>query len=297
MAKKIICGILLSIILWLAFVWCKYLFFQKDYSQEQVNTTFNKLGLQPPQFDSVHLGNKQIFYLTNNLNEQSSAEKPYLFLLNDSGKSSTFFLRYFKDTNISSNYHLIAIDRIGFGKTISEENLDYNTHINLFQKSIQNILKKEDYNNQPLNFISSGSSGMAGILAYDAVPSNHTKSFIFYPKIDPRFIASKGLSKLIISLDFLFPKGFVKKQKDFLFWDILRDEDQLKWFMKAKHSEDEIRKTEKDYKGIYFMVTNKWFENKINEITKSKNFAVEAIKRRSIYRQPTFVQEEIEKLK
>ena len=36
---------------------------------------------------------------------------------------------------------------------------------------------------------------------------------------------------------------------------------------------------------------------KINEITKSKNFAVEAIKRRSIYRQPTFVQEEIEKLK
>lgn len=295
MAKKIICGILVTIIVWIAFVWCKYIFFKKEYSQQEINTTFNDLGLNPPIYDSIHLGENEIYYLTNKANKQSVDSKPFLFLLHDSGKNAAFFLRYFKDQNINQNYHLIAIDRIGFGKTIANEDMSYHNKVSIFQKSIQHILSKEELQDQKLNFISSGSSSMAGILAYDSYANKNTKTFIFYPKIDPRFIASKLLSELFVSFKILFPEGFIKKQKDLLFWDFVRNEDQVTWLNKAKIKEEKIGKENKDYKGVYFMVTNKSFEHKVNEITSSKSFVIEAVKRRSIYRKPDFVKNIIEK--
>ncbi len=161
---------------------------------------------------------------------------------------------------------------------------------------VNEILQKEGFQSEEINIVSSGSSALSAMVSYNGIAMKQAKAIMFYPKIDPRFFASRGFSQLIVSCEAIFPKYYVEKQRDFLFWDMMRDEHRDDMFNKTKFIENEVIKSYPNYKALYFLMTNKSFEEHLNQITGSNNFKVEAIKRRNIYRNPDFVIKEIQKL-
>lgn len=301
MLKRILVWTLTFFVGWIAFLWIKYTFFNKVYSQPEINSIFNNESLTPPEYDSVTSDGYQIYYLSNKKQAQANhAKKPFLILLHDSGKNSGHFLRYFKNPDFNKNFRIIAMDRVGFGKTrilfpAKDSILNHNNQL-ISQHFLKDVLKNEGYQDEEVRILSTGSASMAGLKAYLGISSPKVKVLMFYPKIDPRFIASRWISECISQspLKILFPTTYINKHKDLLFWDKVRNEERNQWFRLARMRELELRKEKPDYSAMCFFVTHSSFESKINEIAGKNFFKTHEVKRRSIYRKPEFVYQEMQ---
>ncbi len=300
MLKRILVWTLIFFVGWLAFLWIKYTFFNKVYSQPEINSIFAEESLTPPEYDSVNSDGYQIYYLSNKKKVQNEAKKPFLILLHDSGKNSGHFLRYFKNQDFNKNFRIIALDRVGFGKTrilfpAKDSILNPKNQL-VSQHFLEDVLKNEGYQDEEVRILSTGSAAMAGLKAYLGVASPKVRVLMFYPKIDPRFFASRWISECIAQspIKAIFPSGYINKHKDLLFWDQVRNEERNQWFKLARMKEMEIRKEKPDYSAMCFFVTHSSFESKINEIAGKNFFKTHEVKRRSIFRNPEFVYQEMQ---
>ncbi|MDL1914245.1 MAG: hypothetical protein FDW93_06970 [Bergeyella sp.] len=296
------------LLLWLAYIWGSNLLFNKNYSQRELDIIFSRAGVLAPKMDSITLEGFHVYYLTNESPSihLSKSSKPYLILLHDSGRNSGYFIDYFLNEEISKKFHIIAIDRIGFGKTHRASD---NKNIQEFSpetrilnsKIIKSILNREGRRSEQVRIISTGSSALVAVKAYTYMEDLATKAYLFYPKVDPRFFASRGFSKLVTyePVSYLFPRNFVNKHKDLLLWDVPRDEKREELFDSLFRTEEKIlnnnfiKPSLADYEPVYFFVTHHKFKDKIKDITGKGKFKVVTIKRKSIYHRPRFIVNEI----
>jgi hypothetical protein len=314
MFKKIIFGFIAFVLVWILFIWAKYYIFYPSYSQEDINTIFKKENLKAPVYDSINLRGYSIHYLTNKANDnavsnqETNKKKPYLFLIHDSGKNSGYFLDYFKNKEINKIFHIIAVDKIGFGEThfIKSESEDQNE----FGKDLdyvasvmtKEILKNEGQYLEEVRIVTTGCAGLAGLKAYSWADLTNVKVFMFYPETEPRFFGSIFFSKLISSpfLSFLFPRPFVSKQEDLLLMDKSKGEERKTLFEGAKISENKGINSDgpmfpagKGFKSIFFMVADKKAKERIENIIETNNFLVEEVDKKNIYTSPDFVLDKI----
>ncbi|WP_261512869.1 hypothetical protein [Chryseobacterium paludis] len=314
MFKKIIFGIIAFLLVWILFIWGKYYFFYPSYSQEDINTIFKKENLKAPVYDSINIRGYSIHYLTNKANDdvitnqETRKKKPYLFLIHDSGKNSGYFLDYFKNKEINKIFHIIAVDRIGFGKSHfikseSEdqkefgEDLDYVTSV-----MPKEILKNEGQHLEEVRIVTNGCAGLLGLKAYNWADLTYVKVFMFYPETEPRFFGSIFFSKLISSpfLSFLFPRDFVSKHQDLLLMDDSKGQGRKTLFENAKISENKGISSDgpmfpagKGFKSIFFIVANKKAKEQTENIIETNNFLVEEADKKNIYKDPGFVLDKI----
>ncbi|BAP32785.1 uncharacterized protein CHSO_3748 [Chryseobacterium sp. StRB126] len=324
MLKKITLGILAFILIWIAFIWTKYHFSYPDYSQEDINNIFKKENLKAPVYDSINLRGYSIRYLTNRGNEnvapnpETGRKKPYLFLVHDSGKNSGYFLDYFKNKDINTIFHVIAVDRIGFGGTHLPKRESNGNEIFPMEKeefgekadyvtSIipSEILKQERQHIEEVRIVTNGCSGLLGAKAFNWMSLSVVKAFMFYPETEPRFIGSMAFSKLISSpvLSFLFPRAFVNKHKDLLLIDDMRGKDRKSLIDNAKYSEDKNFEREenlyykrnegKRLKSLFFMMSDESKKKQTEKMIGTGQFSVQTIDKVDIYTQPQFVFDKI----
>lgn len=324
MLKKITLGILAFFFIWIVFIWTKYHFLYTSYSQEEINNIFKKENLKAPVYDSIHLRGYTIRYLTNRGNENVSPnpatgrKKPYLFLMHDSGKNSGYFLDYFKNKDINKIFHVIAVDRIGFGGTYLPKRESNGNEILPMEKeefgekadyvsSIipKEILKQERQHIEEVRIVANGCSGLLGAEAFNWMDLSIVKSFMFYPETEPRFIGSVLFSKLISNpvISFLFPRAFVSKQKDLLLLDDMKGKGRERLIDNAKYSEDKNFEREenlysghyggKKLKSLFFMMSDKNKKEKVEKMIGTGQFSVQVIDKVDIYTQPQFVLDKI----
>lgn len=314
MFKKIIFGIVALLLVWILFIWAKYYFINPSYSQEEIDSIFKKENLKAPVYDSINLRGYSIHYLTNKANDnvvsnqETNKKKPYLFLMHDSGKNSSYFLDYFKNKEINKIFHVIAVDRIGFGKTNfikseSEDQNEFGEDLNYVTSVMaKEILKNEGQYLEEVRIVTTGCAGLVGLKAYNWADLPFVKIFMFYPETEPRFFGSIFFSKLISSpfLSFLFPRDFVSKHQDLLLMDDSKEEGRKTLFENAKISENKGISSDgpmfpagKGFKSIFFMVADKRAKERIESIIETNNFLVEKVDKKDIYKNPEFVLDKI----
>lgn len=323
MIKRIILSLTAISCLWLVFIWAKYHFFYTSYSQKEISSIFEKEKLKAPVYDSIDLRGYSVHYLTNKANDEvtpnqeTGKRKPYLFLIHDSGKNSNYFLNYFKNKELNKVFHIIAVDRIGFGKTYLTKSENENSVFAREEKEFgdkadyvtsimaNEILKKEGQHLEEVRIVTTGCSGLLGLKEYSWANLSVVKVFMFYPETEPRFFGSVFFSKLISSplLSFVFPRAFVSKQKDLLLLDSSKGKDRKMLKENAKTSENKVINSEgsmysgastaKEFKSIFFVVPNNKTKEQVEEMIGSNNFYVEDAEKKNIYTNPEFVLEKI----
>lgn len=310
--KKLLLLILGIFALWFLFIWSKYDFFYSNPTQEKIENIFLKEKLTPPELDSINLRGYSIKYLTNRKNrdtdyDQNNKRKPYLVLLHSSEKNATHFLDYFKNEDIMDKFHIIAIDRLGFGKTNfhKPEDRDY-----IFEQEkeefgdmadyisgimVRDILKREGCHLEEVRILSEGSSGIIGLEAYRYSHFSSVKIFLFNSSLEKRFFISKAFSKMVASnlISPLFPRPFVSKQQDLLLLDKSKESEFEKIVNYAKISEDDVNKNEgymyrsmgTMFKSVFFIGISGNEEKRIKSISGDSNFFFER-KGFNIYKYP-----------
>lgn len=311
--KKLLQLTLGLLILWFLFIWSKYNFFYSNPTQESIENTFTKEKLTPPEIDSVNLRGYSIKYLTNKKNrttesDENGKRKPYLVLLHNSEKNAISFLDYFKNKEITDKFHIIAIDRLGFGKTTFNKPDDKNY---IFEQEkeefgemadyvssymVHHILENEGHHLEEVRIVSDGNSGIIGLEAYRHEYLSFSKVLLFNADLQKRFSVSKFFSKIIVSdwVSFLFPKPFVSKHQDLLLLDKSKDDegfDRLITF--GKTSENDVNRDEgymyhsmgKIFKSIFFIGIKSKDEKRVKSISDDSNFIFEN-KGFDIYKNP-----------
>lgn len=87
--------------------------FMQPKSQDAIDKSFSETSLSAPKYHTMTLkSGKKIGYIT-----APNPNKPVFLMLHGSPGSSTDFLNYFKNEYLRSNYEMISIDRLGFGKS------------------------------------------------------------------------------------------------------------------------------------------------------------------------------------
>ncbi|WP_300672612.1 hypothetical protein [Soonwooa sp.] len=306
------------VVLWFLYIWVQYHFLYKSYSQEEINSIFKKENLEPPVYDSIFLRGYQIYYLTNKLNRNveldpnTNKRKPYLVLLHDGGKSSNYFLDYFKNKNTNSRYHIIAIDRLGFGKShfikpeseqyiFPPDKVEYGEHAE-YVNSIapKEILGQEGQHLEETRIVSDGKTAYVGLRAYNSNYLSFVKTFLFYPDLDKRSSIAKFFSKTVAMqpISYLFPRAFVNKHRDLIMLDEPKDRADDNTLGNAKYSEDQANEgyNNLNMKTVFFITDNEKEKQKIRkDIGNDKNFIIDVEKKESIYTNPSFVNDIIMK--
>lgn len=282
------------VIVWFVFIWVKYHFAYKNPSIEEIQEEFRKENLTAPEEDSIQMRGYSIHYLTNNLNDNVEGDElgyknPYLVLLHDAGKNSTNFLEYFKDRELNQKFHIIAIDRIGFGKShfieaAEDEEVDYNYYEKkefgemadvVTRSMVAEILDDERHHFEEVRIVSEGKSAMAGILGYQSKYLSFSKLMMFNGSYSGRFFTGKLLSNLVSAFSFLFPRPFVSKHKDLIFLDKFKENEKFENLIDfgdyAKKSEMEsqgfIYKSEKtEFEPWFFYGTSKSDKKRIRSV-------------------------------
>lgn len=308
--KKILLISFSIILIWILFIWSKYSFFYPNLTQDEINKVFTNEKIKAPEFDSINIRGYNIKYLTNKKNREIKYDqkaKPYLVLLHDSGKNSTFYLDYFKDKSINEKFHIIAIDRLGFGKTnfkkpedgdyiFEQEKEEFGKMAEYTSGNMVNfILENEGHHLEEVRIISEGNSGIIGLEEYRYEYLSFSKVFLFNPNLEKRFFLSKIFSKIITSKIFsaAFPRPFVSKHKDLLMLDKYKETgfDGLITF--AKDVEDDENKdpgykfhaSGKQFKSVFFIGISDGEEKRVKSVSGNSNFYFEK-KGFDIYKNP-----------
>lgn len=330
--KKIALSISVILIVWMGFIWSKYSFFYKNYSQEEINEIFKNEHVEAPVYDSIYVRGYQIYYLTNKKNKYTTKKeykKPYLLLMHDSGDNSSHFIEYFKNKKLNELFHIIAPDRIGFGKThlvpkeerrykssyISREDKEFGTEQDFISSVFpKRILDEEWHYIDEIRMVYNGYTSILGFQAYKNEYLSFNKMILFNPKFGDRFTISKYYSKFVNLpyVNLLFPRPYLNKHKDLLYIDDIR-KNKLKSSLEfAKDIEDERNNNEnmiytkkpdgtKEYikprrkaKFIFLKINNENSKEDIEEYVNSKKYFVfDKIEKRDFYSSPEFVLKEI----
>jgi hypothetical protein len=281
---------------WYVFIWCKFHFFNKAISQEEINKEFAVLKMQAPLYDSVYIRGYSIKYISNKKNfsekgDQFGKKKPYLVLLHNSDKNAGYFLDYFKNKALNTKFHIIAVDRIGFGNTSFKKSDQKNS---LFQQeekefgkmadyasgtAVKEILNAEGQYMEEVRIIADGSGGMAGLQAYLYESLSFSKVFLFYPDLSSRFLVSKVFSKIMVSpiVAWSFPKAYTSKHNDLLLADQNKRDNFEKLIKNVQFSENREGKENgymypKGFKSVFFLGLSKNEQERIAKISGEKNF-------------------------
>jgi len=278
------------------FIWCKFHFFKKVYTQEEINKEFAALKIDAPLYDSVNIRGYSIKYISNKKNysvkgDEFGKKKPYLVLLHNSDKNAGYFIDYFKNKTLNQKFHIIAIDRIGFGNSTFKKP---ETEGTLFQQekkefgnmadyasgiSVKDVLDAEGQYMEEVRIVADGSGGMAGLTAYLYKSLSFSKVFLFDPEIHDRFFLSKIFSKIVISpvLSPTFPRAYVSKHHDLLLADDYRGKEFAKLIKNVQSSENR-EATENSYmypkgfKSVFFFGLSDKEQLSITEISGKSNF-------------------------
>ena len=300
------------LLFWFLFIWSKYHFFYSNPDQNDIDKIFASEKMTSPQFDSIYSRGYNIKYLTNKKNyttvsDKNGKRKPYLVLLHDAGKNATCFLDYFKNKELTDKFHIIAIDRLGFGKTsfkkpdgknyiFEQEKTEFGNLADYVSGSmVHDILEKEGHYLEEIRIVSEGSSGIVGLEAYRGEYLSTSKVFLFNSSLEKRFFVSKMFSKIIVSrlISSLLPRAFVSKYQDLLLLDKSKEADFDKLINFAKESEDDVNKNDgymyqsmgKKFKSVFFIGIDDSEEKRIKSISGDSNFVFEN-KGFNIYKYP-----------
>ena len=319
---KFLLFIVSALLLWIAFIWGKYALFYTAYSQEQINKIFEDESVPAPVYDSIRFDGYNFVYLTNKKNSilpNNSKKKPYLFLVHDSGHNSGYFLEYFKDERLNKLFHIIAPDRIGFGKTKllpQDESNDYfrratqiefGTNQNYISSVLpREILDKERHHIDEIRMVYHGNAAFLALEAYKWEYLSFNKIMMFYPNMDKRNTLCGYYSKTISTsfLQHLFPRPYINKHKDLLYLDNVKEnnlDDSIKFAQKNEDDENKEHVNKSDpfiesgkSKFVFFKVVDQSKKEEIEAIIDTKNhFEIEIIDNKSIYDSPEFVLDQI----
>ena len=173
--------------------------------------------------------------MTNELNDtiqanEAGVKKPYLYLIHEPGKSSSYFLEYFKDSLLRNTFHIVAPDRFGFGKThllpvegemsnliIKPETEEFGELTAYLSKELENnILSEEGKFIDEVRSISNGDAAMIGLTNWNANPLYTKRYFLFNPTLQERNSMANFYSKMvsITPFSYVFPRTFINKHKD-----------------------------------------------------------------------------------
>ncbi len=278
------------------FIWCKFHFFTKVYTQEEINKEFAALKIDAPLYDSVNIRGYSIKYISNKKNysvkgDEFGKKKPYLVVLHNSDKNAGYFIDYFKNKTLNQKFHIIAIDRIGFGNSTFKKP---ETESTLFQQekkefgnmadyasgiSVKEVLDAEGQYMEEVRIVADGSGGMAGLTAYLYKSLSFSKVFLFDPEINDRFFLSKILSKIVTSpvVSPTFPRAYVSKHHDLLLADDYRGKEFAKLIKNVQSSEnreamDNSYMYPKGFKSVFFFGLSEKEQLSITEISGKSNF-------------------------
>lgn len=308
--KKILFICISTLFIWILFIWCKYYFFYTNLTQDEINKAFTAEKIKAPKFDSINIRGYSIKYLTNEKNRNikyGQKTKPYLVLLHDSGKNSTFYLDYFKDKSINEKFHIIAIDRLGFGKTnfkkaedgdyiFEQEKEEFGKLAKYVSGNMVNfVLENEGHYLEEVRIISEGNSGIIGLEEYKYEYLSFSKVFLFDSSLEKRFFLSKIFSNLIASkiLSVAFPRPFVSKHKDLLMLDKYKETGFDGLINFAKGVEDDTNKDSgyqyhapgKQFKSVFFIGISDGEEKRVKSVSGNSNFYFEK-KGFDVYKNP-----------
>ncbi|WP_316807419.1 hypothetical protein [Pedobacter agri] len=294
--KRVLYFTIASVMVCYVFIWCKFHFFTKVYTQEEINKEFAALKIDAPLYDSVNIRGYSIKYISNKKNysvkgDEFGKKKPYLVVLHNSDKNAGYFIDYFKNKTLNQKFHIIAIDRIGFGNSTFKKP---ETESTLFQQekkefgnmadyasgiSVKEVLDAEGQYMEEVRIVADGSGGMAGLTAYLYKSLSFSKVFLFDPEINDRFFLSKILSKIVTSpvVSPTFPRAYVSKHHDLLLADDYRGKEFAKLIKNVQSSEnreamDNSYMYPKGFKSVFFFGLSEKEQLSITEISGKSNF-------------------------
>ncbi|WP_316797465.1 hypothetical protein [Pedobacter agri] len=289
-----------TLLIWYIFIWCKFYFFSKVFTQDKIDKEFAALKMNAPLIDSINIRGYNIKYISNKKNyteegDQFGKKKPYLVLLHNSDKNAVCFLNYFKNKTLANKFHIIAIDRIGFGNTTFKKPEQMNSLFKQEEKEFGNMadyasgiavkeaLNAEGQHMEEVRIVADGSGGMAGLQAYLYESISFSKVFLFNPDLCSRFFLSKFFSKIIVSpiMVWSFPRAFVSKHHDLLLADEYKDEKFEKLIKNVQFSEnreatDNGYMYPKGFKSVFFLGLSKSEQERITKVSGQKSFVFQA---------------------
>ncbi|MGG5577233.1 hypothetical protein ACPDHL_07825 [Myroides sp. C15-4] len=304
--KKIGLGIGGLLLLCYLYTWCKYDFFYQEYDPVKMEQQFKDKKLRVPIYDTLRVSNLKIGYLSNKRERYvegydylGGVRNPYLILIPENGDNITRFLPYFLDEELMSKYHIIAIDRIGFGgskvgKNANGEPFGYYDNRKSFEESAiyallsmaDRITDSEGKYLDEGRVIFGGSTAVVGLGAAYNTSLSSNKTLLLNANLTPRWMGSKGYSTFVVSGigRAFFPANYVSKHQDLIFADQVLDNYMTNWIEGVKYTEDtENNNVYSMYqsaseggmsKVLFFTGLSKSDTKKVNDLTGGGNFGL-----------------------
>ncbi|WP_410877618.1 hypothetical protein [Myroides sp. DW712] len=300
--KKIGWTISALVLLSYGFVWCKYHWMYEEYNPEKVALLFENNQQRAPIYDTIVVNNFKIGYLSNkryvyldDYNYLGGVRNPYLVLIPQNGDNVTSLLPYFLDKELNEKFHLIAIDRIGFGgskvgknsqgepygyydsKEAFEENAVY-----AFLSMLERIADREGKYLDEGRFVLSGPTAAMGLGAAYSTYLSSDKYLLIDANLTERFKGSQWYSKAVVSKigRLVFPENYVNKQGDLLLNDRVLARYRDPWLAGVQQTEEKENTNEYSmYKGaseagmgklLFFTGLNQADKEKISHLTNEK---------------------------
>ena len=300
--KKIGFGLAALLLLGYVFIWSKYDWMYEEYDPQKAEELFASKKIRTPVYDTLRVNNFKIGYLSNKrytyvdgYDYLGGVRNPYLVLVPRNGDNITSLLPYFLDEELTNNFHLIAIDRIGFGgskvgKNIQGEPYGYYDSKKAFEENavyatismLDRIVDNEGKHLDEGRFILGGPTGAMGLgAAYSAYLSSD-KFLMVDATLTKRFFFSQWYSQLVVSGigRAIFPANYVSKQWDLLLNDRVLAEYKEPWLEGVKYTENTENENEYSmYKGaseagmgkiLFFRGLSKSDKKEIEELTDEK---------------------------
>lgn len=242
-------------------------------TQEEIQQIFDDLSVVTPTYDSISFKGSNINYLTNKRNDRvdNKDKKPYIVFLHDSGKHSSDFIEYFKDPDFSNNFHLIAIDRPGFGYShpLSDVNDEYQTtppepeidttnHVFNNMALVDDILDNENEHLNGVSVIAHGDACLYAVGAYTHMNLPLNQIHLFSPQLTHINKVNLLLKKISVSqfISWSLPNAFVNKNKEIILNNEKTLNDMDYYFGNVRSIEKGYREEShllyKDYRALRF---------------------------------------------
>lgn len=286
------------------FIWCKYDFFYENYIPEKVAPQFEAKKMRAPVYDTIVINKFKIGYLSNKrynyvegYDYLGGIRNPYLLLIPENGASIASLLPYFMDEELNKKFHIIAIDRIGFGGSKVEKNEEgkpfghYDSRTSFEENALYTLLtmpkyiaKSEGNYLDEVRVVFSGKTAVTGLgTAYDMSMTSE-KIFLLNADLEERFFWTIGYSRFVISGigRLIFPENYVSKHQDLCIADQAKTKYMKHWIESVKYQEDEENQREYSmYKGASQGKMAKWLffaglgasdKKKVDAFTGGDNF-------------------------
>lgn len=300
--KKIGWGLGALVLLSYGFVWCKYDWMYEAYNPEKVELLFEAKQQRAPVYDTLRVSNFNIGYLSNkrelyieDYDYLGGVRNPYLVLIPRNGDTVSSLLPYFLDEELTSKFHLIAIDRIGFGgskvgKNSQGEPYGYYDTQEAFEEHamyassimLEQVVKREGKHLDEGRFILSGPTAAMGLGAAYSTYLSSDKYLLIDANLTERFKGSQWYSQFVVSRigRLIFPEIYVSKQQDLLLNDRVLARYSDSWLAGIQQTEEEENTNEYSmYKGaseagmgklLFFTGLSQADKKKVSQLTNEK---------------------------